>query len=225
VTIEHCTLVHPQGEKLEPAPIWSDPGVQGLELAIDHSIVGPLCLPSGTAEVSIKKSIVDGGQSYAICGPGMPDDAPQQRGDLGPAVSLNQVTVFGRVHAKRVLATDCLFVDGVEVDELPDEAREPPDVRFSYLPPDREAGREVKRHPQAAPEGTPAPTFTSRRYGDPAYAQLGLDCPHNILGGSKMARSSGHFATCTASRPSATCRRFWRSTCPYGVHASIRYVT
>ena len=216
LSLEHCTLM-PRGltARLDAAD------ARTLRVTIDQSIVGPLRLPATADEVTITKSIVDGGGDHALCGPDM--DGKTEHG-AGPAVSLDQVTVFGEVYATRLLATDSLLYDPVTLVKLPRSQIAAGDVSFSYLPPES-LGHDGLRHPQAARPGTPPPVFTSRRYGDPAYAQLGPGCPLAILGGSADGSEMGAFHDLYQLQAEQNLSALLDEYLPLGLSAGVFYLT
>jgi len=187
-------------------------GVQGLEISIEHSILGPLYLPATTESLRLRHSIVDNGSGYAIA-------AGNTGAQPGPALKLERSTIFGRVHARKVTACDVIFTGPLTAPspETPDQ------MQHSYVP-EGSTTLEGGPHPSISTGITP-PRFTSTRYGDPAYAQLSLDCPPQIRGGAADSSEMGAFHDLHQLRAEANLREALEEYLPLGLHASIFYVT
>jgi hypothetical protein len=210
VTIEHCTLAKSEDNGLKLAPVQSEQAVQGLELNIDHSILGPLYLPPDTEKLRLSYSIVDNGNGYAIATD--PKD-PQP----GPAVNLERVTIFGQVYARKVIASEVIFCDLLKTSEKGSR------IQHSYVPqgsiiPKDEVRSSISR------DITP-PHFTSTHYGDPSYAQLSLYCPRQIRGGAVDGSEMGAFHDLYQVLAEENLREMLEEYLPVGLHASIHYVT
>jgi hypothetical protein len=169
LTLDHCTLRPTRRTALE----YSGASPTSFEVTLRSSLVGAIRLPSEGCRLDVTDSIVDAaGGATAIGGTlgiAALADPP------GPTSRLTRSTIFGKVHLMEIsLATDMLFVDPVEV-----ERRSRGLVRRSYLPP----GSTTPHRESELPDGTPSPTFTSRVFGQPGYAQLGPNCPHPISRG------------------------------------------
>ncbi len=169
LALTHCTLRPTRRTALD----FTGGPPSGLEVAIRSSLVGALRLPEQGCRLDVSDSIVDaaGGPSAigGTLGISALADPP------GPTSSLLRSTIFGKVHLMElILASEALFVDPIQV-----ERRSRGLVRRSYLPP----GSTTPHRESELPDGTPPPTFTSRIYGQPGYAQLGPNCPHAISRG------------------------------------------
>jgi hypothetical protein len=216
VTLKHCSLVTTEDHRPKPAGIkvaLSEKAVKGLEIDIERSILGPLYLPANTESLRLRHSIVDNGTGFAIAG----DDTGAQP---GPALNLEQCTVFGRVHAQKVTACDVIFSGPLRT-APPPETRD--QIQHSYVP----AGSttlEGRPHPSISTGVTP-PRFTSTRYGDPAYAQLSLDCPPPIRGGAADGSEMGAFHDLYQRQAEANMRTVLDEYLPLGLRAGIFFVT
>jgi hypothetical protein len=116
----------------------------------------------------------------------------------GPTSTLERSTLMGTVHVKElVLASNCIFTGFVTTDQ-----RQAGCVRFSFLPINSHTPRRYRCQPDlvaqqnqgngpAAP--LPQPVFTSRDYGQPAYAQLSWACPTAIRSGADDGAEMGAF--------------------------------
>ena len=212
VTIEHCTLVKSDDHRLKPASVQSEQAIQGLELNIERSILGPLYLPVTTENLSVRYSIVDNEREYAIA-------ADPTGAKPGPAVNLERSTVFGQVHAKKVTASDIIFVGPLHAPapETKDQ------IRYCYVP-ENSFTLQDEVHPSISSDIAP-PRFTSTHYGDPAYAQLSLECPHQIRVGAADGSEMGVFHDLYQVLAEENLLKVLEEYLPVGLHASIHYVT
>jgi hypothetical protein len=214
--IEHCTLARYKGGKLTLAPLLAKRAVPGLDLTIEHSLLGPLFIPAakeaGVEKLSVQGSIVDNGAGYAIA-------ANRTGRSPSPALDLKRVTIFGKVHARKVVASDVIFTGPLNA-PAPETKYQ---IRHCFVPPesttpDREA------HPSIS-TGIAHPHFTSTAYGDPAYAQLSPDCPSQILKGAADGSEMGVFHDLYQAQAGENLRLVLAEYLPLGLHASIRYLT
>ncbi len=172
LTLVHCTL----RPTARPALSLVGDRPAELEVAIRSSVLGAIRLPAEGCRINVKDSIVDAaGSGRAIGGNPTPSalaDPP------GPTCWLTRSTIFGEVYlAEIAVATEMLFVDRVTVDR-----RTRGLVRRSYLPPGSTTPHRESSLPM--PGGDPSPpSFTSRVFGQPGYAQLGPSCPSSIAHG------------------------------------------
>jgi hypothetical protein len=166
VCVSHCTIAphreaidSSSGPKLaiDAAEIGDPHDLSALNVEIRECVSGAIRLPREAA-LEIHNSIVDGGAGNAICGPQ----------DYGPLVTLRNSTIFGSVVAEAIVsAIGVIFTQPVEVRDQYVGC-----VRFSYLPPGSVTPARYRCLPALA-----SPTFTSIHFGDPSYAQLGINCP------------------------------------------------
>jgi hypothetical protein len=203
VAFRHCTLVPPERSAHlrpsgPPACLVLD-GIAG-DVAIERSILGPIAV---TAEgeptrVAIVSSIVDAGHDQ--------DDAfsdGPSGGFARAALTVRTSTVFGRVTTHALaLAENSLFSGVVRV-----ARRQPGCVRFCHVPlgsrtPPRFACQpdlaleELDRKDHAGRRAAAHrvwPVWSSRQYGDPAYAQLWRDAPREIRRGADDEGEMGVF--------------------------------
>ena len=162
------------------------------------------------ATVSIVDSIVDAGQTgIAYAGRERPSGGGRRTvttaadrlvGDGlagGGALTLEAVTVVGRVHGVRLDVSNSLLVGQLPTgDPWPGpvwaDRRQVGCVRYSYLPDGSRTGPRYHCQPTAA--GV-RPQFTSLRAGDPAYGQLRLATPDAIRRGAddEGEMGAGHY--------------------------------
>jgi hypothetical protein len=178
VTIRHCTL-EPGGVDAWGNPIAAVPLVisGNLEnLVIDHSIVAPISLKGGsirqlTVADSIVQSITPGVAAIALA------DAH---------LDIQRSTVLGAVSADQLYASEALFTGFVDIDDTQTGC-----FRFSAAPP----GSRVPHPFQSSFLADTAHFFTSRRFGDPGYAQLSQSAPQALLTGAENGSEIGAFSS------------------------------
>jgi len=190
-----CTLVpglslDESGTPLSPdaASVQFAAGSQGpLILTIARAIVGRLDLRAGPCTLAVTDTIVDG------CG-GTPD-AIGGAGDT----TIDRVTIFGSVTARSVEASNVLF-DGTAIVERTQIGC----VRFSFVATGSQLPRRYMCQPDRALDGAAIadaplirermkPSYTSKRYGNPCYAQLDAFCPDEIKTGAADGAEMGAF--------------------------------
>jgi hypothetical protein len=200
LTVDHCTLkpppAAPEAEtapQAETAPeaeagaaspgslaALDGAGVRRLEVIVQSSVLGPIRLPVECVGIEIADSIVDGGAGGQALS--------------GPAAVLARCTFFGAVAVARLQAASCLFTARVEAADTDPSSGW---VRFSYLPPGSSTPpcESCQPPPGRAPArgGDVRPSFTSRRYGDPGYAQLARHVPAAIAAGGEDGSEMGAF--------------------------------
>ena len=204
--LRHCTLVpgaspaFPQfgipARAAAPKLVIQIPNV---EVEIDRCIVGPI-LVHEDSRVRIANSIVDATDESGVAYAGV-DGA-----GAGGRLDIENRTVVGRVHTKRIEASNTIFLAGFETGDAWPPPVKPPNspvlaervqegcVRFSYVPP----GSRIPRPFHCQPATTEAdarvrPTFTSLRYGDAAYCQLSRYSAVEIREGADDGAEMGVF--------------------------------
>lgn len=138
----------------------------------------------------------------------------------GPEMIIKRSTVLGSVHVKQLkIADEVIFADPIVVDELQYGC-----VRLSYVP----DGSSVPRCFECLPRrsGTKAARldFTSTRYGDPGYCQLGLLCDPDIKQGDGQAEM-GAFHDLYQPQREANLRGRLNEYLRFGLEAGIFYGT
>ena len=190
VRISHCTL-DPGGERarIDPCICEVIPSVsleirgQVKELIIESSIVGPIrestseTDPCSAGKIVIRDSIV---QSL------LPGTAAIET--RVAELTLERVTVFGDVLVNRLDATEALIQGTVRVLDNQHGC-----FRFStaHDTPDKRMPRRYES-PLFAPQ-IPNHFFTSRRFGDPGFAQLSATAPDTIARGAENRGEMGAF--------------------------------
>jgi hypothetical protein len=154
-----------------------------------------------------------------------------------------RTTLLGAVHVKEItLGSECIFA-GL----LLAERRQAGCVRFSYVPPgartplryrcqpDLEIAAETDDQKPATPadaqdlaeriQGWLAPSFTSTRYGSPAYGQLSWACPVQIRTGAEDGSEMGAFSFLKQPQRESNLRLSLDEYLRLGLDAGIFFVT
>jgi hypothetical protein len=166
LSVSHCTIAPPRalvgayrGAKfaIDSAQEGDALDLSAMTVEVSECLCGAIRLPREAA-LEINNSIVDGGSGNAICG----------LDDYGPLLAVSNSTIFGPVAVEAIVsACGIIFTQPVEVRDQYTGC-----VRFSYLPPGSVTPSRYRCVPSSA-----HPTFTSIHFGNPAYAQLGINCP------------------------------------------------
>jgi hypothetical protein len=227
--VAHSTLV-PSANGLECAGENA-----ALEIALVHSIAGPVTLPDTVRSVTLLDSLVDGAVGAAITAP-------------GAAVELERCTVLGSTAVLTITASESIFTAPVVA-----ERRQTGCVRFSFVEqpgsvvPSRyrcQADLEIATRIAAAErersgaltaaERTAigdrvrqwlAPLFTSLSYGHPGYGQLDLACPQQIRAGAADGAEMGVFHDLRQAQREANLRASLDEYLRAGLEAGLFYVT
>jgi hypothetical protein len=168
----------------------------------------------------------------------------------GPPATLIRTTIFGQVHVQQLFASEVIFASIVD-----STRRQNGCVRFSYVPegsrtprryrcqPDLEIANETQQAEQlAAQMGTTLssadrdairddvyawlqPSFTSLHYGQPAYGQLFVECPRQILTGAQDGSEMGAFCFLKQPQRATSLQVRLQEYMPFGLEAGLIYVT
>lgn len=184
-----------------------------LRLGIASSVVGGLRFPSEGAAIAAEDSVIDGPVTAA-------------------ALTLHRVTLLGPASVKEIaLASETIFSAPVVV-----ERRHSGAMRFSYVAEGSTTPPRFRCQPDLALAGADgaqqvrirrrvAPAFTSRRFGDPAYAQLAAGCAPEIGTGAEDGAEMGAFHHLHQPQRAANLRANLDEYVPLGLEAGIIYVT
>jgi hypothetical protein len=185
-----------------------------LELRLRRCICGPIDLSAAVPFLSIDDSVVDGAEGTAIAAPGS---------DL----RLRACTVFGTTGGRSLHAADCIFSQPLSI-----ERRQFGGITTSYVPPRSRVPPCHRCQPEPSraadarsDEPAPAPLFASRRYGDPAYAQLRPTPSLELGSGAANDGEMGAFNFLIQPAREAGLRRVVREFLPLGLEAGVYYVT
>jgi hypothetical protein len=211
--LSHCTIVPGIG-KLTVNGANDEPVIR-----VERSICGTIDLPDSVKQLFVQDSIVDGFGAAAIVAKG-------SRADL------QESTFFGDVDAKMLEAGNSIFMD-----KLTAQLRQAGCVRFCFLRDDSVTPRRYRCQPDLAlQEATEAaaqaairlrlkPSFTSRDYGQPGYAQLKLTVPVEITSGADDGAEMGVFYFLKQPQREANLRASLDEYLRFGLEAGIFYAT
>ena len=242
--LRHCTLVPGRGLAPDGSPRQPDrpslvvavPNPE-LRIQVQRCILGPLRLPERMAEFTAVDSILDAPQE------GLPVLAADDGGAPGPKTTLERCTLFGAVRVRELaLASETLFTDPVVA-----VRRQSGCTRFCHVPLGSRVPRRYRCQPDLALEayaqaqGVPVdqlseqerarvavrvtPSFTSVRYGEPAYAQLSRTVAEEIRTGAEDGAEMGAFQHLQQPQREANLRTALDEYLRFGLEAGIFYVT
>jgi len=197
--LAHCTLLPETVLGAQQLRVGADS--PRLQLRLLQSLCAPVTVAGPVRGIEVADSIVGLGADDAAAATAL--DAPEA------ALNLQRTTFFGAVAALSLEASDCIFDAPVRA-----ERRQIGCVRFCYVPPASQVPRRYRCQPQletearlaalpvsampadrealrAEVEATVRPLFVSRRYGDPALAQLELRCAVQIRTGAASGAEMG----------------------------------
>lgn len=250
LTISDCTLIPGRALNEEgypkdadkPSILVSGSNVTDTMLSISRSILGPLELPAECRALTISDSIVDAPLVKDADDPARAAIAADAGATgAGPVTTLERVTIFGKVFVEELsLASEVIFVHPVKA-----ERRQTGCVRFSHVPKDSQTPRRYLCQPDLAisnraKELDPAkltnaerekiilrvrPQFTSKRYGEPAYAQLGPACAQEIKTGAEDGSEMGAFCMLQEPQREANLRIALDEYLRFGLEAGIFFAT
>lgn len=216
--VNHCSLEPTHGGLVVQTAAGLDNNQ--LVVTIDHSICGAVVLTDLVQGLHIADSIIDHPKG---------GDAIQA---LGTLADIQRTTVFGTAHVQSLEAGNSIFSDIVTVDR-----RQAGCVRFSALRQGSDTPRRFRCQPdlalkdvtdplkQATILARMVPSFTSERYGDPGYAQLGRTCGMEIRSGAEDGSAMGAFSSLREPQREANLQTSLPEYLRFGLEAGIFYVT
>jgi hypothetical protein len=221
--IAHSTLVPDKGGLTIQATSTSGQDNGRLSLTLERSICGPLTVSGAGPRFTITESIVSSGAASAESEPAI--IAGNTEG------SIQASTIFGKTTLRTLEASNDLFTGLVSV-----ERRQVGCVRFSSLPGDSRTPRRFHCQPDlalsAAADAQAAtiraqliPSFTSIRYGDPAYAQLSQTCAEELRAGADDQGEMGTFHFLQQPQREANLRASLDEYLRFGLEAGIFYMS
>lgn len=190
--LSHCTIAPSNSAALQSPPQTGPRALvinsAAVEVEADHCILGPITAVD-TARVCLTGCIVDAGASAATAYAGT-------NGQAGaPLVAIN-CTIIGRVHTLMMeLASNTIFFADADsgAPALAERLQEGC-VRFCYVPPGSRLPRQFECKPESPEDAARVrPVFTSLRYGDAGYCQLGAHCHEQIKQGADDGAEIGAF--------------------------------
>jgi hypothetical protein len=228
--LRHCTLVPGLNLTATGAPQQAGAPSLVVETAntiveIDHCILGGLRVAPG-AQVTITNSIVDANAETGVA------YAATDGTSGGAALTIQNSTVIGKVHTSSLtLASNSIFLaqttpaDGWQAPVWSDR-RQAGCVRFSYLPPASRTPRRYRCQPATDADALRVrPTFTSLRYGDPAYGQLARGAAPEIRQGADDGSELGVFHDLSQPQRETNLRVRLEEYAPFGLDVGLVFVT
>jgi hypothetical protein len=243
----HSTLI--PGRQLDGNgnPVTADPSVSveplngagkaiNLLLRIEaaFSILGQLAVPQA-AGIWLLDCIVQGTAASPVA----------IAAATAPLVT-ERSTLFGSVQVKSLQASETIFTTPVTAQRTQQGC-----VRFSYLPPGSVTPRRFRCQPDVAVANAIAaalqidpllplaaqqqiaqdvqsrlvPSFTTTRYGQPAFAQLRLSCPVEIRTGAEDGSEMGAFCHLKQPQRESNLKIRLKEYLPFGLEPAVVYVT
>ncbi len=229
LTLRHCTLVPglgfaPDGSPAQPSAPSLVVKSAGTQVVVERSIVGGIRTVAGVA-VQVTDSFVDAGDPANVAYAAIDGTGP------GGPLEVEASTLIGRVHADSIpLASNAIFLaaPGAAPWEAPvrAERRQEGCVRFSWLPLESQVPRRYRCRPAAGDDPLRMrPSFTSLRYGDAAYGQLGPRCPDEIASGADDESEMGAFHLLYQPQREANLRIRLEEYLRFGLEAGIFYAS
>jgi hypothetical protein len=212
--VSHCTVVPGVGQISVAASVTDlQQRNDSLQLSLAHCICGPLVLPPTLQRLQVTDSILASGSAH--------DDKQPVIAAPGTSAELERCTVFGTVQLRTLEASNCIFGGVLEVAQ-----RQSGCVRFSHLPLTSKAPRSFRCVPEDAADATRVqPQFTSRRYGDPAYAQLSLRAALELRQGADDEAEMGAFHDLFQPQRATNLRVRLEEYLRFGLEAGVVYVS
>jgi hypothetical protein len=213
----------------DPAPEFVDTTVIELD---DRLLVVPGGERSG---VSLVERAADGTTVFELkLDTPRPSLAATLGGEAaGPDATFLRTTFFGAVTVREMtLASEVIFNQSARADR-----RQAGCVRFSSIATGSRTPRRYRCQPDLALEGVTGaadraliiarlrPIFTSVHYGDPAYAQLALNCALEIRTGAEDGAEMGAFHDLMQPQREANLKIRLEEYLPFGLIPGLIYVT
>ncbi len=229
LALHHCTVC-PSAEHRAAGAALVLQGGMALTARLAGSIVGPVEYRGGAVRLRVADGIVDAGGGAAAIRTSVEPGPPGAPG-AELTLDLARATVLGATACHRLLLADAALFAGPLVVAQPEEGL----LSHCYAPPASRTPRRFRCQPElerarsgaAAPEtAEPSrPVFVSRRYGDPAYAQLSPASPRAIRTGAESGSEVGAFETQRRPQREAALAAVLEEYTPFGIDAKVVYVT
>jgi hypothetical protein len=212
VRLVHCTLVPGIGQDGDPEPSLRVES-ENAEVEIDSCILGGVRIEAD-GEARITDTIIDATDADEL--------AYAARNGPGGRLHIRNSTVIGRVNTDLLeLGSNTIFLGRVRARRKQEGC-----VRFSFLPLGSEVPRRHRCHPEDRAEAARVrPQFTSLRYGDPGYCQLGRLCAEEIRRGADDESEMGAFHDLYAPQREANLRARLEEYLRFGLETGILYAT
>ncbi len=195
-----------------------------LKISIQRSICGFVSLADSVAGFDIADSIVSSGVA------GVP--AANAILATGATLNLQGSTVFGKTTVRSLDAGNSIFTGVVQVTRAQVGC-----VRFCHVPEFSQTPRRFRCQPDLAIQAEKDtslhprirlrifPTFTSRQWGSPGYAQLGRSCAPEVRTGAEDGAEMGVFWFLKQPQREANLRSSLDEYLRFGLEAGIFFVS
>lgn len=228
--LRHCTIIagaaDERGANHPPALVVDSSDV---EVEIDDCIIVGGLRVAPDASVRVRNSVIDSTSEHGVA-------YASNRGDAKPGGSLRveNSTFVGKVFTTVLeLASNSIFLARLKTGDgaawrgpVQAEQRQKGCARFSYIPPHSRVPRRYRCQPEAGADETRVrPTFSSLRYGDPDYCQLGSRCPREISRGADDEAEMGVFHDLFQPQRESHLRARLDEYLRFGLEANILYVS
>ncbi len=202
--VDHCTIKPKrESDQKQDSIVGVAEKSYNMKVQITNSIVGKVELPADSKGLVVQDSIIDGTGGYEE------EAIAYGEGSYGPIGKIERSTIFGRVYSKEMLlGSETIFNSPVKVRE-----GENGGLRYSYAPvgyekiaggyeyyyqkPERYKCQQEVLLVEVEGSDTMTtgvePSFTSRKYAQPGYAQLSLAGPREIASGAGNGGEMGVF--------------------------------
>lgn len=186
--VRDCSLVpgrglQADGEPVAPGAVSLSVELADVELRVERSIVGALRVHAGSS-ATVCDSIVDAGVGAGVAYARPAAGPPSPGGRL----EVESSTIVGEIYTERLEASNSILFGNVQV-----RRRQEGCLRFSYAPPGSIVPRRHRCQPGEGDAAGNAPSFTTLRYGEAAYARLAAGTAAAILTGSEDESEMGVF--------------------------------
>jgi hypothetical protein len=213
LALSNCTVRPGAGTlSVEPGTGPADRNTD-LEITLSRTICAAVRAHPFIRQLSVTDTILDGDGTPALA-----DSGP---GDHGASLRISTSTVFGELRPRSLYASSTLCTDHVDV-----ERRQEGCVRYSYVTVDSIVPRRFRCQPGSAAEAQRVvPTFVSADIRDPAYAQLAVSTPPEILTGAEDAGEIGAYNLLAATHRVTDLRQRIDEYLRFGLEAGVLFAT
>lgn len=230
VEIKHCTIA--QGLQFDESSPPGAPGNISLKITMERSISGAIKLLD-IHNLEIRESIIRPISPNAIQGPNLVIEGSTVMGEVAVRmITLASNSIFTGVVIAQLTQTGCVrFCYIPWGSQVPRRYRCQPDLAIKKAIEDEETLK--KQFPLPAPEKESIavrirawlkPVFTSKDYGHPGFAQLGLNCPQEITEGADNGSEMGVFQHLLQPQRVANLRANLKEYLPANMEAGIFFV-
>jgi hypothetical protein len=226
----------------QPSLTVGGTGVEDTTVSLSRSILGPLELPAECRGLTIRDCIIDAPLAKDATEPSRAAIAADAvAAEPGPVTILERVTVFGKVNVRQLdLASEVIFTHSVRT-----ERRQTGCVRFCSIAEGSRTPRRFRCQPDLAVAKRKTeldvnalpleevqqvlrqmrPRFTSRRFGEAAFAQLSSSCAEEIRTGAEDGSEMGAFQMLQQPQRLANLKIALDEYLRFGLEAGIFFVT